>query len=73
MPSDRCSARPELQRTLLDEVNITVHRDDPALHASLVLQWKGGAIRELTVPLRTRSWSCTSSPVPAVTARPAAW
>ncbi len=41
-------------RTLLDEVNITLRRDDPDPHASLVLRWKGGAISELTVPLRRR-------------------
>ena len=35
-------------------MNITLHRDDPGPHASLVLQWKGGAISELTVPLRRR-------------------
>ena len=46
--------RKQLLRTLLDEVNITLHRDDPAPHASLVLRWKGGAIGELTVPLRRR-------------------
>src|SRR5205823_10810201 len=41
-----------LLRTLLDEVNITVHRDDRDPHADLVLRWKGGAISDLTVPLR---------------------
>ena len=35
-------------------MNITLHRDDPGPHASLVLRWKGGAISELTVPLRRR-------------------
>jgi hypothetical protein len=39
---------------LLDEVNITLRRDDPDPHAALVLRWKGGAISELTVPLRRR-------------------
>ena len=35
-------------------MNITLHRDDPGPHAALVLRWKGGAISELTVPLRRR-------------------
>ena len=35
-------------------MNITLRRDDPAPHAALVLRWKGGAISELTVPLRRR-------------------
>ena len=35
-------------------MNITLHRDDPGPHAGLVLRWKGGAISELTVPLRRR-------------------
>ena len=33
-------------------MNITARRDDPDPHARLVLRWKGGAITELTVPLR---------------------
>ena len=33
-------------------MNITLRRDDPDPHARLVLRWKGGAISELTVPLR---------------------
>jgi transposase-like protein len=33
-------------------VNITLRRDEPDPRASLVLRWKGGAISELTVPLR---------------------
>ena len=35
-------------------MNITLRRDDPGPHAGLVLRWKGGAISELTVPLRRR-------------------
>jgi len=46
--------RKQLLRTLLEEVNITLHRDDPGPHAALVLRWKGGAISELTVPLHRR-------------------
>jgi hypothetical protein len=46
--------RKQLLRTLLEEVNIILRRDDPGPHAALVLRWKGGAITELTVPLRRR-------------------
>jgi DNA invertase Pin-like site-specific DNA recombinase len=44
--------RKQLLRTLLEEVNMACRRDDPDPHARLVLRWKGGAISELTVPLR---------------------
>jgi DNA invertase Pin-like site-specific DNA recombinase len=44
--------RKQLLRTLVDEVNITVDRTPPDPHADLVLRWKGGALSELTVPLR---------------------
>src|SRR5437773_210160 len=53
-PTTTGKDRKQLLRTLLDEVNITLHRDDPGPHAGLVLRWKGGAISELTVPLRRR-------------------
>jgi DNA invertase Pin-like site-specific DNA recombinase len=53
-PTTTDKDRKQLLRTLLDEVNITLHRDDPGPHAALVLRWKGGAITELTVPLRRR-------------------
>jgi DNA invertase Pin-like site-specific DNA recombinase len=53
-PTTTDKDRKQLLRTLLDEVNITLHRDDPGPHANLVLRWKGGAISELTVPLRRR-------------------
>src|SRR6266702_2951402 len=53
-PTTTDKDRKQLLRTLLDEVNITLRRDDPAPHADLVLRWKGGAISELTVPLRRR-------------------
>jgi DNA invertase Pin-like site-specific DNA recombinase/transposase-like protein len=53
-PTTTDKDRKQLLRTLLDEVNITLHRDDPNPHATLVLRWKGGAISELTVPLRRR-------------------
>jgi hypothetical protein len=51
-PTTTDKDRKQLLRTLLDEVNITVHRDDPDPHADLLLRWKGGAISDLTVPLR---------------------
>ena len=44
--------RKQLLHTLLDEVNITVHRGDTDSHADLIVRWKGGAISELTVPLK---------------------
>ena len=53
-PTTTDKDRKPLLRTLIDEVNITLHRDDPGPHARLVLRWKGGAISELTVPLRRR-------------------
>ncbi len=51
-PTTTDKDRKQLLRTLLEEVNITARRDDPDPHASLILRWKGGAITELTVPLR---------------------
>ena len=54
-PTTTDKDRKQLLRTLLDEVNITLRRDDPGPHAGLVLRWKGGAISELTVPLRRRA------------------
>jgi DNA invertase Pin-like site-specific DNA recombinase len=53
-PTTTDKDRKQLLRTLIDEVNITLRRDDPGPHARLVLRWKGGAISELTVPLRRR-------------------
>jgi DNA invertase Pin-like site-specific DNA recombinase/uncharacterized protein YndB with AHSA1/START domain len=53
-PTTTGKDRKQLLRALLEEVNITPRRDDPGPHASLVLRWKGGAISELTVPLRRR-------------------
>jgi DNA invertase Pin-like site-specific DNA recombinase len=53
-PTTTDKDRKQLLRTLLDEVNITLRREDPDPHADLVLRWKGGAISELTVPLRRR-------------------
>jgi DNA invertase Pin-like site-specific DNA recombinase len=44
--------RKRLLRSLLDEVNISVHRDHDDSRADLILRWKGGAITELSVPLK---------------------
>ena len=51
-PTTTDKDRKQLLRTLLEEVNITARRDKPDPHAPLVVRWKGGAISELTVPLR---------------------
>jgi DNA invertase Pin-like site-specific DNA recombinase len=51
-PTTTDKNRKQLLRTLLEEVNITVHRDHTEPSADLVLRWKGGAISDLTVPLR---------------------
>src|SRR5207342_1753036 len=51
-PTTTDKDRKQLLRTLLEEVNITARRDDPDPHARLILRWNGGAISELTVPLR---------------------
>ena len=44
--------RKQLLHTLLDEVNITLHRDVSDPHTELLLRWRGGAISELTVPVK---------------------
>jgi DNA invertase Pin-like site-specific DNA recombinase len=46
--------RKKLLRTLLDEVGIRVHRDHDEGRADLLLRWKGGAITELSVPLKRK-------------------
>jgi len=51
-PSTTDRDRKQLLHTLLDEVNITLHRDADHNQANLILRWKGGAISELTVPLK---------------------
>jgi DNA invertase Pin-like site-specific DNA recombinase len=51
-PTTTDKDRKQLLRTLLEEVNITARRHDPDPRARLILRWKGGAISELTVPLR---------------------
>jgi DNA invertase Pin-like site-specific DNA recombinase len=51
-PTTTDKDRKQLLRTLLEEVQITVRREDPEPHADLLLRFKGGALSELTVPLR---------------------
>jgi DNA invertase Pin-like site-specific DNA recombinase len=51
-PSTTDKDRKQLLHTLLDEVNITLHRDAEHNQADLILRWKGGTISELTVPIK---------------------
>jgi DNA invertase Pin-like site-specific DNA recombinase len=51
-PTTTDKDRKQLLRTLLDEVTISLHRDHTEGRAELVLRWKGGAITELSVPIR---------------------
>jgi DNA invertase Pin-like site-specific DNA recombinase len=53
-PSTTDKDRKQLLRTLLDEVNITIRRDHDSGHADLILRWKGGAITELTIPIKRK-------------------
>ena len=46
--------RKALLHTLLQEVNVTVRRDEGAGSAEMVLRWKGGAITELSVPIKPK-------------------
>jgi hypothetical protein len=51
-PTTTDKDRKQLLRTLLDEVKVTVGHDHAGGRADLLLRWKGGAITELTVPLK---------------------
>jgi uncharacterized protein YndB with AHSA1/START domain len=51
-PSTTDKDRKRLLRSLLDEVNISVCRDNTDAHADLMLRWKGGAITDLRVPIK---------------------
>jgi transposase-like protein len=51
-PSTTDKDRKRLLRSLLDEVNISVHRDQNQARAELLLRWKGAAITELSVPIK---------------------
>ena len=50
-PTTTDKDRKRLLRSLLDEVNISVHRDQTDAYVELVLRWKGGAITDLRVPI----------------------
>jgi DNA invertase Pin-like site-specific DNA recombinase/uncharacterized protein YndB with AHSA1/START domain len=51
-PTTTDKDRKQLLRTLLEDVHISLHRDHTQGHADLVLRWKGGAISELSVPIK---------------------
>jgi DNA invertase Pin-like site-specific DNA recombinase/transposase-like protein len=51
-PTTTDKDRKQLLRSLLDEINIAVHRDHTDPHADLLLRWKGGAVTELSVPIK---------------------
>ncbi len=53
-PSTRDKDRKQLLRTLLDEVAISLTRDTSSGRADLVLRWKGGAITDLTIPIKRK-------------------
>jgi hypothetical protein len=53
-PTTTDKHRKQLLRTLLDEVTISVERDQTQAHAELLLRWKGGAISELSVTLKRK-------------------
>lgn len=53
-PTTADKDRKQLLRTLLEEVNITVHRDRSEGRADLLLRWKGGAISEISVPIKRK-------------------
>jgi hypothetical protein len=51
-PTTTDKDRKALLRTLLEDVHISLHRDHTEGRAELVLRWKGGAISELSVPIK---------------------
>jgi DNA invertase Pin-like site-specific DNA recombinase len=53
-PTTTDKDRKQLLRTLLGEISITVHRDETDGRADLVLHWKGGAVSDLSVPLKRK-------------------
>jgi len=53
-PTTTDKERKQLLRTLLEEVNVTVHRDRDGGQADLALRWKGGATSELSVTMKRR-------------------
>jgi DNA invertase Pin-like site-specific DNA recombinase/transposase-like protein len=53
-PTTTDKDRKQLLRTLLDEVGVTICRDHDGGRADLILRWKGGAISELTIPVKRK-------------------
>jgi DNA invertase Pin-like site-specific DNA recombinase len=53
-PTTTDKDRKQLLGSLLEEVNIAVHRDHTDAHAELLLRWKGGAITDLSVPIKRK-------------------
>jgi DNA invertase Pin-like site-specific DNA recombinase/transposase-like protein len=53
-PTTTDKDRKQLLRTLLEDVTISLHRDHTEGRADLVLRWKGGAITELSVPIKPK-------------------
>jgi DNA invertase Pin-like site-specific DNA recombinase len=53
-PTTTDKDRKRLLRSLLDEVGISVRRDHDDAHADLLLRWKGGAITELSTPIKRK-------------------
>lgn len=53
-PTTTDKDRKQLLRSLLDEVNLTVHRDTDGGRADLIMRWKGGAITDVTVPIKRK-------------------
>jgi len=53
-PTTTDKDRKQLLRALLEEVNISLTRDHTHAHAQLVLRWKGGAISDLSVPIKRK-------------------
>jgi hypothetical protein len=56
-PTTTDKDRKQLLRTLLGEITITVHRDETDGRADLALHWKGGAVSDLSVPLKRKPCS----------------
>ena len=51
-PSTTDKDRKQLLHTLLDEATTTITTEGTSRRADLRIRWKGGAISELTVPLK---------------------
>src|SRR6266540_1080214 len=65
-PTTTDKDRKQLLRTLLGEISITVHRDQTDGRADLVLHWKGGAVSDLSVPLKRKpTTGCAPASTPS--------